>query len=81
MATPEEIRQNMLRLSRIDERLKPSPLSTSDKIWTPDGLVEKPIGWKDSLTPQSQPKVKRGPRGGRYTDAHTQDGRPYRRYF
>ena len=27
------------------------------------------------------PAVKRGPRGGRYTEDRTKDGRPYRRYF
>ena len=28
-----------------------------------------------------KPEVKRGPRGGRYTEDRTKDGRPYRRYF
>ena len=38
-------------------------------------------------TPREQPRgspgpmTKRGPRGGRYTEARTRDGRPYRRYF
>lgn len=27
------------------------------------------------------PQVKLGPRGGRYTEDQTKDGRPYRRYF
>tara|TARA_S200000501_G_scaffold66148_1_gene57315 strand:+ start:82 stop:558 length:477 start_codon:yes stop_codon:yes gene_type:complete len=27
------------------------------------------------------PEVKRGPRGGRYTEDKTKEGRPYRRYF
>lgn len=31
--------------------------------------------------PNSTPKVEYGPRGGRYTDEITRDGRPYRRYF
>ena len=29
----------------------------------------------------SPPEIKRGTRGGRYTEARTKDGRPYRRYF
>ena len=35
------------------------------------------------LPPNSDrsPEVKRGPRGGRYTEDRTKDGRPYRRYF
>lgn len=32
-------------------------------------------------TGTSIPEVKRGPRGGRYTEDQTKDGRPYRRYF
>ena len=28
-----------------------------------------------------KPQIKRGPRGGRYTEDKTKDGRPYRRYF
>ena len=30
---------------------------------------------------KKQPEVKKGPRGGRYTEDKTKDGRPYRRYF
>jgi hypothetical protein len=29
----------------------------------------------------SQPAIRTGPRGGRYTEARTSDGRPYRKYF
>ncbi|MEY4800942.1 MAG: hypothetical protein RLZZ274_1400 [Cyanobacteriota bacterium] len=28
-----------------------------------------------------RPEIKEGPRGGRYTEDTTKDGRPYRRYF
>ena len=28
-----------------------------------------------------EPEIKKGPRGGRYTEDKTKDGRPYRRYF
>ena len=31
-------------------------------------------------TPQ-KPEIKKGKRGGRYTEDKTKDGRPYRRYF
>ena len=30
---------------------------------------------------KKSPEIKRGPRGGRYTEDKTKDGRPYRRYF
>ena len=30
---------------------------------------------------QKPPVTKNGPRGGRYTEDRTKDGRPYRRYF
>ena len=32
-------------------------------------------------TKKKSPKIKRGPRGGRYTEDKTKEGRPYRRYF
>ena len=35
--------------------------------------------YTNSLDPG--PAVKRGPRGGNYTEAVTKEGRPYRRYF
>ncbi len=30
---------------------------------------------------KEKPEIKRGKRGGRYTEDKTKDGRPYRRYF
>ena len=33
------------------------------------------------VSPKKTPEVKKGPRGGRYTEDKTKDGRPYRRYF
>ena len=36
---------------------------------------------KDMILGSGGNEVKRGPRGGRYTDEKTKDGRPYRRYF
>lgn len=80
MPTPEEIRENMRRLSRIDEKLKIGSSSTPARVWTPGGIIDKPVGWKDGLLPR-QPQVKVGPRGGRYTEEVTRDGRRYRRYF
>jgi hypothetical protein len=35
----------------------------------------------DSAAGSSSPRIKRGPRGGQYTDGVTKEGRPYRRYF
>ena len=32
-------------------------------------------------TKKQSPEIKRGPRGGRYTEDKTKEGRPYRRYF
>ena len=32
-------------------------------------------------TKKKSPEIKRGPRGGRYTEDKTKEGRPYRRYF
>ena len=34
-----------------------------------------------SISSDSAPITRRGPRGGRFTDSTTRDGRPYRRYF
>ena len=34
-----------------------------------------------SVYKSPKPEVKKGPRGGRYTEDKTKDGRPYRRYF
>ena len=38
-------------------------------------------GLKANLPEDHPPTPKKGPRGGRYTEARTKDGRPYRRYF
>lgn len=38
-------------------------------------------GWKLGTHISSAPEVKTGSRGGKYTEARTKDGRPYRRYF
>ena len=40
--------------------------------------------WKEiptGLSEPTRPEIKEGPRGGRYTEAKTKEGRPYRRYF
>jgi len=42
----------------------------------------KPDADQITRSPSGQwPPPQRGPRGGRYTEARTRDGRPYRRYF
>ncbi len=38
-------------------------------------------GEEIDVTVSQEPKVMRGPRGGRYTEDRTKDGRPYRRYY
>ncbi len=35
----------------------------------------------DAVKAKYQKQPKTGPRGGRYTEAKTKDGTPYRRYF
>lgn len=42
------------------------------------GIPQEP---KRDYSQAEAPDVKRGPRGGRYTEDRTNDGRPYRRYF
>ena len=39
---------------------------------------DRPVDYGD---PTTQMQAHRGPRGGRYTEARTKEGRPYRRYF
>lgn len=43
-----------------------------------DGVVS---GGKTRTYKPLSPQIQTGPRGGRYTEARTRDGRPYRRYF
>ena len=90
---PEKIRENMRKLSYAGENLKPKPVRESKPRWEPlpgDDLAEIQKGIRqeelareiarkaDSAKP---PAVKRGPRGGQYTEATTKEGRRYRRYF
>ena len=42
------------------------------------------IGNRNPFSPipqKTKPEIKYGPRGGKYTEDKTKDGRPYRRYF
>ena len=58
---------------------------------TEDLNPEMLVIWEDHLYGRDQPnrpvnwgdpgQAHQGPRGGRYTEARTKDGRPYRRYF
>jgi hypothetical protein len=82
MATPEDIRRNIQRLSSAGlPENQQRRAGDQDRVWTPAGFVEKPPGWKDGLTSQGQPIPRTGSRGGRYYEALTKDGRRYRRYF
>jgi len=44
--------------------------------WDPSMMKNEPLPRE-----QPSPTPKKGPRGGRYTDGITKDGRRYRRYF
>jgi hypothetical protein len=76
-----------IRRAQVQQADETAPLSEV-KI-KPGDRVEDPRGWwsprggigigGSSSPGPSQPKT--GPRGGRYTEAVTKDGRPYRRYF
>ena len=63
---PEKIRENMRKLIA-----PPAPL----RAMSPAREIARKA---DSAKP---PAVKRGPRGGQYTEATTKEGRRYRRYF
>ena len=94
---PQKIRENMRRFSRVGEPGGPggpSPQSGPAKpLWEPlpgDDLAE--IKEQDEQAKRARelisrsdrsgpPKVKRGSRGGQYTEGLTKDGRRYRRYF
>ena len=51
--------------------------STWKKIKLKDNLEEL----AENLNLKDKPQIKKGKRGGRYTEDKTKDGRPYRRYF
>jgi hypothetical protein len=70
---PEERRQWLADLHKsLDEAQ-----AKASADWDPSMLKNEPL-----QNPQKSPPIaKRGPRGGRYTEALTDDGRPYRRYF
>ena len=90
---PEKIRENMRRLSYAGEQRKPrtsKPVQESKPRWTPlpgDDLADIQKGLRQEEIAQAKikrpkpPAVKRGPRGGRYTEDITKEGRRYRRYF
>ena len=63
------------RLTNKDFSNAHIPTTDVQKLYTEGrNLNYKPLTKK-------APEVKRGPRGGRYTEDKTKDGRPYRRYF
>ena len=48
--------------------------NANDKWWTSGNRLP-------AKEPKKEPEIKKGKRGGRYTEDKTKDGRPYRRYF
>lgn len=74
--TPEERRQWLADLHKGLDEAK----AKAEAEWDPSMMKNEPIGnsWGKVEQP---PKPKQGPRGGRYTEAVTKDGVPYRRYF
>ena len=48
--------------------------NTDGKWWTSGNRLP-------AKEPKKEPEIKKGKRGGRYTEDKTKDGRPYRRYF
>jgi len=68
--TPEELRQWLADLHKGLDEAK----AKAEAEWDPSMMKNEPIG-------EQQPKPKQGPKGGRYTEAVTKDGVPYRRYF
>ena len=93
---PEKIRENMRRLSRIGDPGSPGGPSSAGRsgaakpFWEPlpgDDLADIQKGIRQEEIAQAKikrrkpPTEKRGPRGGRYTEATTKEGRRYRRYF
>ena len=63
------------RLTNKDFSNAHIPTTDVEKLYTEvRNLNYKPLTKK-------APEVKKGPRGGRYTEDKTKDGRPYRRYF
>ena len=61
----EEYTRKIVELEAKTPFVAPPSRSTSSRI-----VYESP-----------KPQIKKGPRGGRYTEDKTKDGRPYRRYF
>ena len=57
-----------MSLCYLDEEM----INKKNKKWK--ALRNKPSTNKEH-------EIKKGPRGGRYTEDKTKDGRPYRRYF
>ena len=55
-------------------------IKPGDRMEDPRGYWE-PRNKGTGISQPSPPQVRQGPRGGRYTEDRTKDGRPYRRYF
>jgi hypothetical protein len=74
----------------MDKLLKEAGFITSDGLLDWDGFIKLSAARgipasssriRVSPNTSAQPSTRIGPRGGRYTEARTRDGRWYRRYF
>lgn len=70
---PEEIKQRKREQDKRDRE------ATRELVRKQSENMDFSSGHSYSLDPD--PAVRRGPRGGKYTEAVTKEGRPYRRYF
>jgi len=87
-----EVSAFLAKKRREAQGLLTSEKETEPQI-KPGDRIEDPRGYweprnKGTGTPAGcsagvpgPPQVRQGPRGGRYTEDRTKDGRPYRRYF
>ncbi len=61
----------------INKEFSKFSISTTDPI----KLQEQINRLRNKPSTNKEHEIKKGPRGGRYTEDKTKDGRPYRRYF
>ena len=71
----EKYRSDLAKQKKeLEDLRKPSGDNANDNWWTSGNRIPE-------KEPKKEPEIKKGKRGGRYTEDKTKDGRPYRRYF
>ncbi len=79
---PEDRKQELANYRASLQRPVPQPWQVDTREEDANARREQErAAARASLRSETTPTVKRGPRGGRYTEARTQEGLPYRRYF